>query len=83
MKADETPPVLGYQPLTQSKLDMVNEHKQTEERLMRHLDAMKHMVMVDQRWLAIGRTHLEQAFMAINRSVFQPGRVTLPEDVKE
>ena len=33
-----------------------------------------------EQWLAIGRTHLEQAFMAINRAVFQPGRVALPED---
>jgi len=35
---------------------------------------------IDKRWLAIGRTQLEQAFMAINRSVFQPERVKLPDD---
>jgi hypothetical protein len=37
---------------------------------------------VDQRWLAIGRTHIEEAFMAINRAVFQPQRVKLPEDAQ-
>lgn len=26
------------------------------------------------------RTHIEQAFMAINRAVFQPQRIALPED---
>jgi len=35
---------------------------------------------VDQRWLAIARTHFQEGFMALNRSVFQPGRVKLPED---
>jgi hypothetical protein len=35
---------------------------------------------VDKRWLAIARTGFEQAFMALNRSVFQPGRIRLPED---
>lgn len=34
----------------------------------------------DQRWLAIGRTHLEQGFMAINRAVFRPQRIELPEE---
>jgi hypothetical protein len=34
----------------------------------------------DQRWLAIGRTQLQEAFMSINRAVFQPQRIALPED---
>jgi len=34
----------------------------------------------DPRWLAKGRTALEEAFMFINRAVFQPARVALPED---
>lgn len=36
--------------------------------------------VADPRFLAIGRTLLEQAFMMINRAVFQPARVALPED---
>jgi hypothetical protein len=39
------------------------------------------MSEVDQRWLAIGRTHIEQGFMAINRSIFRPERVKLACDV--
>ncbi len=38
---------------------------------------MKANPNIDQRWLAIGRAHLEQAFMAINRAIFKPGRVEL------
>lgn len=34
----------------------------------------------DQRWLAIARSHFEQGFMALNRSVFQPTRIKLSED---
>lgn len=37
-------------------------------------------VRADGRWLAIARTKFEEAFMALNRAVFQPGRVKLPED---
>lgn len=35
---------------------------------------------VDGRWLAIARTKFEEAYMALNRSVFQPQRIALPED---
>ena len=31
---------------------------------------------VDQRWAAVARTHLEQGFMAMNRAVFRPGRIS-------
>lgn len=37
---------------------------------------------IDQRWLAIARTKFEEAYMALNRAVFQPKRVQLPEDDK-
>lgn len=35
---------------------------------------------VDGRWLAIARTHFQEGFMALNRAVFQPQRIKLPED---
>lgn len=66
---------------------VVNGFKADEERLLRKLDALSKGslegsgISMDGRWLAIGRTALEQAFMAINRAVFQPGRVAFPEDV--
>lgn len=73
-------PVSGYQPQTDEKVQLVNSFKADEERLLRKLDAMKHDPNIDQRWLAIGRTGLETAFMAVNRSVFVPGRSALSED---
>ncbi len=73
-------PVAGYKPQSADRVDLVNVNKQIEEVALRRLDALKLDPKVDQRWLAIGRTQLEQAFMAINRAVFKPGRVALPED---
>lgn len=82
-------PVAGYKPQTQSKIDIVNRNKEIEERVLRILDELKTLneggispVIADQRWLAIGRTQIEQGFMAVNRSVFQPDRAPLPEDVE-
>lgn len=34
----------------------------------------------DPRWLAVAKTHFQEGFMALNRAVFQPQRVKLPED---
>lgn len=75
-------PVSGYKPQTPAKVEAVNGFKADEERILRKLDDLTRVLEsnVDHRWLAIGRTGLEQAFMAINRAVFQPGRARLPED---
>lgn len=70
-------PVAGYQPQTSDKVAMVNANKQAEELVLRLLDDLKANTEVDGRWLAIGRTAIEQGFMAVNRSIFQPSRVQL------
>ena len=74
-------PVKGYQPQSQANIASVNANKMHEEEILRVLDALKQMPEVDQRWLAIGRTHFEEGFMAVNRSIFRPARVKLPSDV--
>jgi hypothetical protein len=51
-----------------------------EERVLRAIDALVSNPLTDKRWLAIGRTNIEQGFMAVNRSIFQPSRVKLPDD---
>lgn len=74
-------PVQGYTSQPQWKVDAVNKNKRLEEELLRLIDNWKGMDQdIDQRWLARGRTQLEEAFMAINRAVFQPQRAKLPED---
>ena len=75
-------PVQGYKPQSQGAVDQVNLNKAMEEELLRRMDAMAGWTSseVDMRWLAIARTHIEQGFMALNRSIFQPTRAKLPED---
>lgn len=86
-------PVAGYKP-TQSlgAIAFVNALKEAEERALRLLDQLDQVVVPpalgapdmpapDTRWVAIARTEIQKGFMAAARAVFQPGRVTLPEDV--
>lgn len=67
-------PVSGYTPQSEANVAAVNQNKRLEEMVLRQLDMLKDNPEVDQRWLAIGRTHIEQGFMSINRSVFKPKR---------
>jgi hypothetical protein len=76
-------PVPGYRPQGKTQLDLVAAMKTREELILRELDCRKLDPDIDQRWLALGRTHLEIAFMAINRAVFKPARVTFPEDTEQ
>lgn len=80
-------PVAGYQPQSDEKVALVNRFKEMEERLLREIDALgssgpgePFSVQHDPRWASIARTHFQEGFMALNRSVFQPGRIALPED---
>lgn len=74
-------PVDGYavaQP--SSKVDVVNFNKQLEERSIRQVERLRDLTLADPRMAAIGITKLQEAWMWINRAVFQPERVKLPED---
>ena len=75
-------PVAGYRPQSDERVALVNEAKQIEEQVLRFLDrlAAHPTEEIDGRWFSIGRTDIEKGFMAINRSVFQPGRAVLPGD---
>lgn len=75
-------PVAGYKPQDQLSVDLVNQNKIVEEHILQALDSLK-TKDVDQRWLAIGRTSIEQGFMAINRAIFKPGRVTLSKETEQ
>ncbi len=76
-------PVAGYVPQSDAKVAMVNEHKLIEERLLRRIDELLENGAAPgqtMRWLSIAKTNLELGFMALNRAVFMPQRVKLPED---
>lgn len=86
-------PVSGYKPQSEQKIALVNEFKADEERLLRKVETVMRAKRpsdfgplespaYDGRWAALAKTHFEQGFMALNRAVFQPGRVKLPEDTE-
>lgn len=77
-------PVSGYKPTQPPEaIAAVNVFKDLEERALRHIDVLSNgdgALGVDGRLLAVGRTQLQGAFMFLARAIFQPQRVTLPED---
>lgn len=75
-------PVEGYRPQNQEDIDLVNEGKQIEERVLRYIDRIEQRgASIDHRFLSIGKTDIQKGFMSVFRSVFQPSRVAmLPED---
>lgn len=88
MTKHEGLPVAGYQPQSDDNVATVNENKVLEERILRQIDRLMlrigakgpGVLTVDGRWLSISRTLIEQGFMALNRAVFQPSRIDLPDD---
>lgn len=73
-------PVSGYQAQSEDNIKLVNAAKELEERVLRHLDLLAADKSKDQRMVAIAKTGIQEAFMWANRAVFQPSRVSLPED---
>lgn len=85
MMMHEGLPVPGYRTQTREAVAVVTKNKELEEMVLRVLDELRDAGVavpgkIDQRWLAIGRTAIEQGFMAVNRAVFQPERVKLEGD---
>lgn len=73
-------PVPGYRAQSEENINLVTQFKLAEENILRMMDTLGGTGKADPRWLAVGRTALEQGFMAINRSIFKPGRAKLPGD---
>lgn len=78
-------PVHGYTEQSQERVDLVNEGKQLEERVLRYIEKVESFIHQsggkgDPRWLAIGCTDIQKGWMAVFRSVFNPQRTKLPED---
>lgn len=83
-------PVAGYKPQSNGNIAVVNYNKELEERVLRQIDAMERansncranseIAPYDPRMMALAKTGIQEAFMWLNRAVFQPGRIALPED---
>jgi len=84
-------PVAGYTTQSDAKIALANEGKQLEERYLRWLDKLMAQngppdasgavpQVVDPRCVALAKTHIQDGAMWAIRSIFQPQRISLPED---
>lgn len=83
-------PVKGYTPQSQSNVDLSNKVKEAEERVLRIIDSLEAEHRTNSkspgemgerlRFLATGKTDLQKGFMMVVRSIFNPQRISLPED---
>ena len=72
--------IKGYTAVSENKAETVNKNKELEEICLRRIDALMADNDTDKRCIAVAKTQLQDAFMWLNRGVFQPQRIELPED---
>ncbi|ARJ70086.1 DUF7681 family protein [Paracoccus contaminans] len=63
-------------PTSNDPLRITAENGRLEEAVLHQLDQLARLGSIDQRWLSVGRTHIEQGFMAVNRAVARLPRQT-------
>lgn len=64
--------VRGYRNLTAGEIDQINAIKEAEEELAGLWGSVERDSRTDSRWLAVARTHFQEGFSALVRSVAQP-----------
>lgn len=64
--------IRGYRDLTPEEVSSMNTIKDMAENIRVELEALESLPEVDKRWLAIGKTNLQQGFMAVIRSIAKP-----------
>jgi hypothetical protein len=80
-----TAAVKGYKEASGKKVAQVNFHKALEERIIREIETLEKSGCdgpADPRWLKIAATQIQQGFMALNRAIFNPGRLS-DEDIAQ
>jgi hypothetical protein len=64
--------IMGYRDLTAGEVSGMNAVKAHAEYIGTLVDNLTRDTEMDQRWVAIARTHLQQGFMALTRAVAKP-----------
>lgn len=81
MQHDE---IKGFTDQTEPNKRLINANKESEERIMRVIDSLLPPEKgYDARSLNLAKTNIQQGFMWLNRAIFQPQRVDLPEDKEQ
>lgn len=64
--------IKGYRDLSDEEIALINEGKSLAEQVGEFVKKVGALECADQRWLSIGKTHLQQGFMAVIRSIAKP-----------
>lgn len=64
--------IKGYRELNKEEIAAMNNIKALGTMMGEVIDAMEKTDGLDKRWLAIGKTNIQQGLMAITRSVAKP-----------
>lgn len=66
------PKVTGYRQLNEAEAALMNEIKAEAVKVGELVEKLRATPGLDQRWISIGVTELQQGFMALTRAVAQP-----------
>lgn len=69
---DQHKMIKGYRDLSQGEIDAMNAVKAEGERLRFLIEEMRENKQLDQRWVSIAETHLQQGVMAAVRAIARP-----------
>lgn len=64
--------IKGYRELDQSEIDLMNEIKSTGAEIGDLVAKLRATPNLDQRWVSIGATHMQEGLMALTRGIAQP-----------
>ena len=64
--------ISGYRDLSEADIALINKIKEEGLALRALIDTVDNVAAVDRRWLAIGRTHLQEGLMAVVRAIARP-----------
>lgn len=74
--------IKGFTDQNDTNKSFINRNKESEERLLRITDELRQRPEYDQRFISTAVTYFQIGFMLLNRSIFQPQRIELPEDME-
>jgi len=81
METFTQPKITGYRQLSEAEVALMNEGKALAEQVGTYIEKLRRAgsehgtpvpAPLDQRWISIGATQLQQGFMAVIRGIAQP-----------
>lgn len=69
---DQHEKIIGYRDLSAEEIQRMNNIKALGAAVGELMEELQKVPGVDQRWLSIAGTHLQQGFMAATRAIAQP-----------